>query len=229
MDTIPIDDDLLFASVEYRLALEHRAPTAALDCYAAAVYLAEHATELGIDVSKIVIYGISGGAAPAAATCILARDRQYPPIRAQMLSMPMLDDRDIFPSVKQFVSGTNWMARKNHEAWNMVLGPDRGEPTDIQVPARVTDLSNLPPAFIDVGECDVLQDSAVAYASQLWSHGTSCELHVWPGMYHAGYVLEPEVPVSKAAAIAQKNWLARVLAVEDFTLDCMRNAMSETV
>lgn len=85
-------DDLVFASIEYRLAPEHRAPSGAYDCYAATVYLADNATELGIDASKIVLYAISGGAGPAAATCIIARDRQYPAIRAQMLIIPMLDD-----------------------------------------------------------------------------------------------------------------------------------------
>jgi acetyl esterase/lipase len=60
----------------------------------------------------------------------------------------------------------------------MVLGSGHSEPTNIQVPGRAADLSNLSPAFMDVGERDVLRDSAVAYTSQLWRHGTSCELHV---------------------------------------------------
>jgi acetyl esterase/lipase len=217
METImPVDDNLVLASVEYRLAPEHRAPAGAYDCYAAIVYLTEHAAELGIDASKIVIFGISGGAGPAAATCILARDRQYPSIRAQMLAIPMLDDRGTDAAHKQFPTGTNWTSQRNQEAWDLVLGPDRSAPNDIQVPGRAKDLSNLPPAFIDVGECDVLRDSAVAYASRLWSHGSSCELHVWPGMYHGGHAFEPQVHISIVANAAEKDFLGRVLgAVKD--------------
>jgi len=44
MDTIlAVHDDLVFASVDYRLAPEDRAPAAAYDCYAAIVYIADHA------------------------------------------------------------------------------------------------------------------------------------------------------------------------------------------
>jgi len=100
--------DVVLVSVEYRLAPAHRAPAGAHDCYAAAVNLAENATELGIDASRILIYGVSGGAGPAAAACMLARERNHPSIRAQMLSIPMLDDRDSYSSHKQFEFGTVW-------------------------------------------------------------------------------------------------------------------------
>lgn len=96
----------------------------------------------------------------------------------------------------------------------MVLGPDRSAPTDIQVPGRAKDLSNLPPAFINASECDVLRDGAVAYASRLWSSGCSCELHVWPVMYHGGHPFEPQVRVSKSATAAEKDYLERVLGFE---------------
>jgi acetyl esterase/lipase len=228
LNMMPMQDDFVLASVEYRLAPEHRAPAGAYDCYTASVYLTENAAELGIDASKIVLYGISGGAGPAAATCILARERQYPSIRAQMLVIPMLDDRDTDAAHKQFPSGTNWTAVRNQAAWDMVLGSDRSALTDLQVPGRAKDLTNLPPAFIDVGECDVLRDSAVAYASRLWSHGGSCELHVWPGMYHGGHAFEPEVPVSKSATAAERDFLERVLGFERNVSDVVREGVTKS-
>ena len=36
-------------SVEYRLAPEHRFPAALDDCYAAAKYVVDHASEFGVD------------------------------------------------------------------------------------------------------------------------------------------------------------------------------------
>jgi acetyl esterase/lipase len=211
----PDDDDIVFASVEYRRAPEYRAPAGAYDCYAGLVYLAEHATELGIDPSRILIYGVSGGAPLAAATCILARNKQYPGICAQMLAAPMLDDRDSWPSVEQFETMTLWSGRTNRKAWDMVLGPDRGGPDvdDIRCPGRATDLSNLPPAFIDVGECEVFRDSAVAYASQIWKCGGTAEMHVWPGQYHGAFMAEPDVPVSRATAATEKSFIQRALGL----------------
>jgi len=52
----------------------------------------------------------------------------------------------------------------NREAWDMILGAKRDSSTGIQVPGRLADLSNLPPTFINVGECEVFRDSAVAFA-----------------------------------------------------------------
>jgi acetyl esterase/lipase len=93
----------------------------------------------------------------------------------------------------------------------MVLGTERESATGIQVPGRMADLSNLPPAYINVGECEVFRDSAVAYASKIWSVGGSCELHVWPGVYHGGMSFEPHVPVSQAAAAAEMEFMRRAL------------------
>jgi len=123
----------------------------------------------------------------------------------------MLDDRDTDASHEKFPSVATWPAVRNSQAWDLVLGPDRAAPSDIQVPGRAQDLLNLPPAFIDVGECEVFRDSAVAYASRLWANGNSCELHVWPGMYHGAPLLEAEVHVSKSANAAQRDFLDRVL------------------
>lgn len=52
-------------------------------------------------------------------------------------------------------------------------------------PARATDLSGLPPTWIDVGAAELFRDEAVAYATKPWEHGVQAELHVWPGGWHA--------------------------------------------
>ncbi|CAO2655830.1 Nn.00g046330.m01.CDS01 [Neocucurbitaria sp. VM-36] len=210
----PIDDNIVFVSIEYRRAPEHPAPAGAYDCYASLVYLAEHATEMGIDSSKILVYGLSGGASLAAATCMLARKLKGPQISAQMLHVPMLDDRDHWASTQQFETGTLWPGKINRQAWDMVLGHDRsGSDVDyLRAPGRSTDLSNLPSAFIDVGNCEVFRDSAVAFASQIWKSGGSAELHVWPGMYHGAALIEPDVPISQAALAAQRSFIKRVFS-----------------
>lgn len=213
INLLPNRDDVIFATIEYRLAPEHRAPAGAHDCYAGLVYLADNSEEFGIDASKFVLYGISGGGPLAAATCILSRNLKYPQIRAQMLAIPMIDDRDdTGVSWKQFETGTLWPGKSNRMAWEMVLGSARGGPhvDEIQCPARATDLSNLPPAFIDVGECEVFRDGAVAYASHIWQSGGTAELHVWPGVYHGAHVLE-DAPVTRAMVAAEKEYLVRVL------------------
>ncbi|KAL1864818.1 hypothetical protein Plec18167_009650 [Paecilomyces lecythidis] len=208
------DLDPVFVTVEYRVAPEHRSPAGAYDSYAGLAYVADHAVEWGIDPSKIVVYGVSGGAAPAASVAKLSRMRQYPNICAQVLSTPMLDDRNTSVSAKQFEHGTLWCGVINRMAWDLVLGAERGNPDvdELSSPARSVDLSGLPPAYIDVGECEVFRDEAVAYASQLWKYGGTAELHVWPGSYHGAFLLEADVPVSQSALNAQKDFLRRLLS-----------------
>ncbi|MER0443955.1 alpha/beta hydrolase [Streptomyces sp. Edi4] len=79
-------------------------------------------------------------------------------------------------------------------------------------PARATDLSGLPPAFIDVGSAETLRDEAVAYADRIWRAGGSAELHVWSGGYHTFDLVVPDAVISRAAWQARRSWLERVLA-----------------
>lgn len=208
--------DCVLISVEHRLSPETRAPGPAEDCYAGLVWVSENAARLGIDPASIVVFGVSGGGASAAAICLMARDRKVPaiPIKAQMLYSPLLDDQCNHLSDRQFEYGnpsnTTWI----RSIWDLVLGDARGSDTitSYQVPARATDLSNLPPAYIDASECEVFRDSSVAYASKMWRGGSTCELHIWPGAWHGFDMLNnPDVPLVQMANAAKSNWFKRVM------------------
>lgn len=67
-----------------------------------------------------------------------------------------------------------WDGRSNDTGWDAALGAERG--TDYvhpyQAPSRTNDLSNLPPAFIEVRAAEIFRDeSTIAYASRMWSAG----------------------------------------------------------
>jgi len=69
----------------------------------------------------------------------------------------------------------------------------------VAAPARARDLTGLPPAYIDVGELDILRDEVVDYGARLSRNGVSTELHVHPGAYYGFDVLSPEAAVSRRA------------------------------
>lgn len=208
--------DCVVISVEHRLAPETRAPGPAEDSYAGLLWVAQNAAELQIDPRAIVIFGVSGGGALAAATCLMARDRkdlQYP-IKAQMLYSPLLEDRLESASAVQFEYGNPANTAWIRSIWDCILGDGRGtdKVTPYQVPARETDLSNLPPAYIDAGECEVFRDPSVAYASTMWRCGSTCELHVWPGAFHGFDMMDdPNITLIHIANQAKRKWFQRVL------------------
>ncbi|EHK24060.1 uncharacterized protein TRIVIDRAFT_45942 [Trichoderma virens Gv29-8] len=208
--------ECIVISVEYRLAPETRAPGPAEDCYTGLVWASENAAAIGIDAAKIVIWGVSGGGALAAALCLMARDRKSPaiPIKGQMLLSPMLDDRCDSVSDQQFEYGSPWCGVSNRMAWDYVLGEDRGtdKVSQYQSPSRAEDLANLPSTYIDAAECEVFRDPAVLYATNMWRCGSTCELHIWPGAFHLFDGMDnPRVPLIHAAVAAKQTWIRRIM------------------
>jgi acetyl esterase/lipase len=205
---------LAVVSVEYRLAPEHPHPAPVEDCYAGLVWTASHADELGVDPDRILVVGASAGGGLAAAVALLARDRGGPVLFGQMLIYPMLDDRNDTPSAVQMAGLGIWDRTANETGWTALLGDERGGPnvSPYAAPARATDLSGLPSAFIDVGSAETFRDEDVAYASHIWQAGGKAELHVWPGAFHGFDGLSPQAAISQHARAARQNWLHRLFA-----------------
>jgi acetyl esterase/lipase len=200
-------------SVEYRLAPEHPYPAAVEDCYAGLLWVAANATELNIDPDRIVAAGASSGGGLAAAVALLARDRGGPALVGQMLLAPMLDDRDNTPSAQQMADRGMWDHTLMDIGWAAVLGDARGGPDvpPYAAPARATDLTGLPPAFIYAGSAETFRDEDVAYASAIWRAGGQAELHIWSGGFHGFDLMAPQAAVSQAAKAARTSWMRRIL------------------
>jgi acetyl esterase/lipase len=209
------DLDAVLISVEYRVAPEHPYPAPVDDCYAGLAWTAAHAGELGYDPARLAIAGTSAGGGLTAGVTLRARDQHGPALAAQVLIYPMLDDRNETVSSYQFDGFGPWDRTSNDTGWDAYLG-DRRHTADVPIyaaPARATDLSGLPPTFIDVGSAEVFRDEDVAYASQIWADGGACELHVWPGGYHGFDLTAPDTALSRAMIEARNAWLGRILNV----------------
>ncbi|WP_242657060.1 alpha/beta hydrolase fold domain-containing protein [Mycobacterium talmoniae] len=208
-----IEHDAVAVTVEYRIAPEFPDPYPVEDCYAGLLWTAEHAAELGIDLDRLIIAGTSAGGGLAAGNALMARDRKGPRLAGQVLMCPMLDDRDRTASSAQCDDKGIWIRSSNRTGWTALLGDRRGT-DDVSIyaaPARATDLSGLPPAFIDCGSAEVFRDEDVAYATRLWCAGVQAELHVWPGGFHGFDLIAPHTALAHAAAAARNAWVARLL------------------
>jgi acetyl esterase/lipase len=186
-------------AVDYRLPPEHPFPTPVEDCYAGLRWLAERAQELCVDPTRIAIMGDSAGGGLAAATALVVRDRGGPALARQILVYPMLDDRNTKPA-PNIASCLTWNWDDNITGWGALLGEGAGKDgvAAHAAPARATDLTKLPPAYIEVGQLDIFRDESVAYAQRLQAH-VPTELHVHPGAPHGFELFAPDADVSRRA------------------------------
>ncbi len=204
---------LAVISVEYGLAPQAQYLEPVEDCHAGLVWAADHAAGLGLDPDRIIVGGKSAGGGLAAALALLTRDRGGPAPIGQLLLSPMLDDRNNTFSGRQMAGRDPWDRTSNATAWQALLG-DRYGSADLApyaAPARATDLSELPFAYIDVGSAETFRDEAVAYADAIWQAGGEAELHVWPGAFHGSDTLAPRASLSQEARDARTRWLRRTI------------------
>ncbi len=202
-------------SVDYRLAPENPGVGPAEDCYAGLVWTAEHADELGFDPARLLVMGGSAGGNLAAAMSLMARDRGGPALAGQVLLVPMLDDRNETVSSHQFDGIGTWDRHSNVFAWGMVLGDHVGGPqvSPYIAPARADDLSNLPPAYIELGSAELFRDESIEYANRIWAAGGQAELHVWSGGFHGYDMFCPDSQLTGDSLAARKSWFRRVLSL----------------
>jgi acetyl esterase len=200
-------------SVEYRLAPEHPFPAPVEDCYAGLTWLAASADELRIDRARIAIGGVSAGGGLAAAVALIARDRRGPALCLQVLDIPELDDRLRTPSMRAYTDTPIWDYPSAVISWQAYLGPHRSADTSpYAAPARATDLSGLPPAYVVTCEFDPLRDEGIEYAQRLMQAGVPTELHHYPGTFHGSCAAGPESAVSRRMIDDRTAALARAFA-----------------
>tara|TARA_A100001391_G_scaffold130111_6_gene89462 strand:- start:16490 stop:17563 length:1074 start_codon:yes stop_codon:yes gene_type:complete len=204
--------DCTIVSVEYRLAPAARYTESTEDTYAGLKWLFDNAPSLGVDPMRIALMGESAGGGHAAMLAIKARDRGEVPVLFQSLVYPMLDDRTGSSfAVPPHIATVGWSVPENRLGWRSFLGMEPGG-ADVPVaavPARLSDLSGLPPAWIGVGAVDLFAAEDIEYARRLALAAVPVELLVTPGAFHgfdraaADTVLAQTFTQSKLAALAR--------------------------
>ena len=178
---------MIFVSVGYRHAPEHRFPTAAEDGYAATRWIAEHAAELGGTPGPVLVAGWSAGGNIAAVTCQLARDRGGPRVGGQLLVCPVTDSTFDRPSYSENAEGYFLTRALMYWFWDIYCSPaDRTDPRAAPLRGK---LEGLPPAFVLTCEFDPLRDEGVAYAEALRAAGVPVEQLEARGHFHASFTM----------------------------------------
>ncbi|XP_072465022.1 arylacetamide deacetylase-like 4 [Notamacropus eugenii] len=97
------DTDAVVLSVGYRLAPEHRSPSASNDCMAASIHFLRNLETYGVDPFHVILCGDSYGGTLVTSVCqSLMTQQDLPKIRAQILIYPYLQGFNFqLPSYQQ--------------------------------------------------------------------------------------------------------------------------------
>ncbi|AQT80842.1 lipase [Mycolicibacterium litorale] len=173
-------------AVDYRLAPEHKAPAAVDDAYAAYLWAAAHAAELGADPARVAVGGDSAGGCLAAVVTRLARDAGAPLPTLQWLIYPVTDMRGQTRSRTLFTDG--FLLTKSNIDWFRDAYVDGSglEVTDPRIsPLLADDLSGLSPALVITAGFDPLRDEGELYAAKLREAGVTVDARRMGSMIHA--------------------------------------------
>lgn len=174
-------------SVDYRLAPEHKFPAAPEDAYAATVWAAAHADELGGDAARLAVGGDSAGGNLAAVVALMARERGGPALAFQLLIYPATDLRMNTPSIAE--NGAGYGLDTAEMIWfgNHYMRDDADKLNPLVSPLLAPDLGGLPPALVVTAEYDPLRDEGERYGERLRAAGVPVTIRRYDGMIH-GFV-----------------------------------------
>jgi len=194
-------------SLDYRLAPEHRFPTAVDDSWAALRWLAEQAGSLGLDGARLAVGGDSAGGTLAAVAALHARDLGLP-LALQLLITPGTTAHADTPSHKLF--GNGFLLDAVTIEWFFGHYIDHHQRTDWRfAPLLADELEGVAPACVILAECDPLVDEGVAYADRLRAQGVEVALELYRGVTHdfikMGRMLPEAAQAQQAIADALKK------------------------
>jgi acetyl esterase len=198
-------------SVGYRLAPEHRFPTAVNDAWDATLWLAREGRSLGVDTTRMALGGDSAGGTLATVCATFARDAGLE-LKLQVLFYPGCAGRPEAPSHRRY--GEGLLLEQAHIEYFFGQYIAEGDRDDWRfAPLNTQDLEGVAPAWFGLAECDPLVDDALHYADKLRAAGVVVDLEIYRGVTHEFIKMGRALPEARqahadAAAALQHAWQA---------------------
>lgn len=201
--------------VNYTPSPEAQFPIAINEAYAGTKWVAENGVEIGVDGKRLAVVGNSVGGNMAAVTALMAKDKNGPAIKLQVLLWPVTNADFETVSYNQFATGR--FLTKNMMKWfwdnYTTNADDRKSIYASPLQATEEQLKGLPPAVIQTAENDVLRDEGEAYARKLDNAGVAVTLTRYGGLIHDYGLLNPlaTIPAVQSALLHAGAEIKRAL------------------
>ena len=197
------DSGAVAVFVNYTPSPEARFPVAIEEAYAATQWVADHGAEINVDGSRLAVAGNSVGGNMAAVVSLMAKDRNGPKLRYQILFWPVTDAHFENSSYAQFAEGHFLTRSMMTWFWdNYTTSPqERQQIYASPLQATREQLTGLPSALVQTAEFDVLRDEGEAYARKLSAAGVTVTAVRYSGTIHDFGLLNAlsQTPATRAA------------------------------
>lgn len=205
MRDIALKTNVGIVFVDYSRAPEVKYPIANEEGYLATLFVSKHGKKYGLDPNKIIVGGDSSGGNMAIAVAMMAKNKEAPKLRGQILLYPVTNTNLNTKSYEQFSKG-HYLTRDTMKWFWKVYAPKKETrllPTVAPLRASLEELKNLPKTLLITAEYDVLRDEGEAYAKKLRMAEVPVISTRYGGTIHDFVVLNPlrETEASKAAVL----------------------------
>ncbi|MGM7667133.1 alpha/beta hydrolase [Microbacterium sp. A93] len=184
------------ASVDYRLAPEHRFPAGLQDCFDVTRRLLQDPQRAGVqDAGQIVLVGDSAGGNLAATVSLMLRERGLPVAGRQILLYPVTHwDHDPqtspFASVRHHGEDYRLTNSEVQDYFELYVPEPQDRRNPLVAPLMATDLSGQPASLVITAELDLLCDEGEEYGRALRAAGNEVRVHRVDGALH-GFIALP--------------------------------------
>jgi acetyl esterase len=183
--------DMPVVSVEYRLAPEHKWPAAPDDAEAAARWIAANGSQLGREITGLVLAGDSAGGNLTLLTALALREKPAAvPVKMMVPLYPMADASKAYPSTEAFSSGYGLDATDT-SFYGRAYAPDVNSPRHSPL---LADLAGLPPTALATAALDPLRDGGRAFAAKLIEAGVQVSYYEAAGNIHGFATYRQGIP-----------------------------------
>ena len=191
------------ASVDYRLAPQHKFPDGLEDCISAYDWALKNADAYGAPAGRASIGGDSMGGNFSAVIAQEAIRRGMPGPDLQLLIYPATDLETEFESAALY--GETYPLSQDTMNWFMQQYLPDSESFErshvLLSPAAETRLENLPPAIIVTAGFDPLVDDGAAYAKKLEAAGVKVTFKCYDSLAHGFTAFTEIVPAAREACL----------------------------